>query len=379
MNPELGFQEHETSRKIAGYLQDLGLRVETGVAKTGVVALMEGCGPGPTLLMRSDMDALPLEENNSLPYRSQNEGVMHACGHDTHMAMLLIAAKILSRHKDQFKGNIKFVFQPNEEDAGAELMVEEGVMGDPEVDGAIGLHIWTPIPTGTIAVVEGSIMASSYYFKLRVKGKGGHGGSPHTAVDPILCAAHIIQAVQAIQTRQTSALKPTVITFGKVQGGTYNIVIPEEVLLEGSIRCLHGGDSEVRRRFQEVVENICNAHGTESELSFKCGNRLLSNDPKMTHLVERVAREVVGEENLIGEEIRMMIGEDFAEFANRASGCFYFVGTGNPEKKTDYDHHNPNFRIDEDSLPVGVEMHVKTALEFFQRQSTLEDLTKGRE
>lgn len=367
MHPELGFQELKTSEKIREYLTDHGLEVETGVAKTGVVALLKGIGNGPTLLMRSDMDALPLTENSELAYKSIHEGRMHACGHDAHMAMLLVAAKVLSNHHDEIYGCIKFVFQPNEEEAGAELMVKEGIMENPDVDAALGAHIWTPIPTGSIGVISGPVMASSYYFKLKIIGKGGHGGSPHTAIDPILCASHIIQAVQAIQTREMNALEPTVITFGKIQGGSFNIIIPEFVEMEGSIRCLHEKDEAVRSRFEDIVKSICSAHKADYKLDFVCGNRLLSNNEEMTSLVEGIAEDVVGGENIVGEEIKMMIGEDFAEFSLRVPSCFYFVGTGNPEKGTDYPHHNPNFKIDEDSLPIGVEMHVKAALEFFKK------------
>jgi amidohydrolase len=367
MHPELGFKEFKTSEKIAKYLRDLGFRVKTGLAKTGVIGIMDGDGSGPTLLMRSDMDALPLKEENDLTYKSVNEGLMHACGHDAHMAMLLVAAKILKSHRDQINGKIKFVFQPNEEEAGAEDMVKDGVMEDPDVDAAVGAHIWTPIPTGAIAVVSGPLMASSYYFKLKIIGRGGHGGAPHTAIDPILCASHVVQAVQSIQTRNMSALDPTVITFGRIHGGSFNIIIPESVEVEGSIRCLHMKDREVRDRFKEVISSICAAHKAKYELDFLCGNRLLSNHEDMTELVQAVADDVVGDENIIGEEIRMMIGEDFAEFSLRVPSCFYFIGTGNPEKRTNYPHHSPHFKIDENSLPIGVEMHVKTALEYFKR------------
>ncbi len=361
MHPELGFKEYKTAEKIAEYLTDLGLRVQTGVAETGVVALLEGSQKGPTLLIRSDMDALPIDESNELPFKSIHRGMMHACGHDAHMAMLLVAAKILKNHQSKIHGRIKFVFQPNEEEAGAEKMVNAGVMENPKVDVATGLHIWTQIPVGSIGIVEGPVMASSWYFKLRVIGVGGHGGSPHTATDPILCAAHIVQAAQAIQTRDIDALKPTVITFGKIHGGKFNIVIPVEVVLEGSIRCLHDMDQRVRERFKEVVEHICHAHNTEYELEYMCGNRLLENDPKITSLVYSVAKSLVGEEKIIGGEMRMMIGEDFAEFSRRVPSCFAFLGTGNSVKKTDYIHHSPDFKIDEESLPLGVKLHVETA------------------
>jgi len=365
-HPELGFEEHRTSAIIAKYLGGLGFEVKRGLAKTGVVGLLRGDQPGPTLLLRSDMDALPIQEENDLPFKSVNDGKMHACGHDAHMAMLLIAAKILLNHRDEIRGKIKFAFQPNEEEAGAELMVEDGVLEDPGVDAALGLHIFSPLKTGEIGIVGGPIMASSYYFKLTIRGKGGHGGAPHRAVDPIICAANVVQAVQSIQTREIDALKPTVITFGKINCGTFNIVIPEEIELEGSIRCLHDDDEGIRRRFSEIIENICAAYRTKYELKFKCGNRLLRNDPEMTELVRSVAERVVKAEDVIGSGIRTMVGEDFAEFALRVPSAFYFIGTGNEGKGTDYPHHHARFNIDEDSLPIGVEMHVRTALEYFK-------------
>lgn len=366
-HPELGFEEYRTSKIIANYLEEVGLEVRRGIAKTGVIGLLRGNRPGPTLLIRSDMDALPIKEENDLPFKSDDDGKMHACGHDAHMSILLIASKILANYRDEIKGNIKFVFQPNEEDAGAALMIEDGVLEDPQVDAALGLHIWSPLETGKIAIVDGPVMASSYYFKLVIRGKGGHGGAPHTSIDPIICATDVIQAVQSIQTREVDTFKPTVITFCKINCGTLNIVIPEKIGLEGSIRCLHEDDEQVRRRFEEITKNICGAYRTTYELEFKCGNRLLSNDHKMAELVRSVAEKVVKPEDVIGSEFRTMIGEDFAEFALRVPSAFYFIGTGNEEKETDYPHHHPRFNIDEDSLLIGVEMHVRTALEYFNR------------
>ncbi|MFW9996997.1 MAG: M20 family metallopeptidase [Candidatus Odinarchaeota archaeon] len=366
-HPELGFKEERTSAIIADYLGKLGLEVKTGVAKTGVTGLLKGTGPGPTLLLRSDMDALPIQEKNDLPFKSVNPGVMHACGHDAHVSMLLIAARILSNHKNEINGSIKFAFQPNEEEAGAELMVEAGVLEDPKVDAALGLHVASTLRSRKVGIIDGPIMASSWYFKLQIRGKGGHGGMPHSSIDPIICATYIIQAVQTIQTRETSALDPTVITFGKIHAGTMNIVIPEKVDLEGSIRCLHPNREEVHSRFEEIIKNICSAFRCTYELEFKCGNRLLVNDWTMSSLVKSVADQVVGSGNVVGEEIRTMVGEDFAEFSLRVPSAFYFIGTGNAEKETDFPHHHPRFNIDEDVLQIGVEMHVRTVLEFFKR------------
>jgi amidohydrolase len=368
-HPELGFKEFRTSDIIAKYLKEQGLKVRRGLAKTGVVGILDGDQAGSTLLIRSDMDALPIQEKADIPFKSVNSGVMHACGHDAHISMLLIAAKILSRYKDEIAGNVVFAFQPNEEVAGAELMIEDGVLDNPTVDASFGLHVWSLLESGKIGVIDGPIMASSWYFKLTIIGEGGHGGSPHTAVDPIICASYIIQAVQTIQTRDTSALKPTVITFGKINAGTMNIVIPERATLEGSIRCLHNDDEEIRKRFENIVKNICLAFRTRYELEFMCGNRLLSNDLSMTNIVKATAYQVVNPENVVGEEIRMMVGEDYAEFARRVPSAFYFIGTKNADQGFIFPHHHPRFQVDETVLPLGVEMHVKTAFEFFRTHS----------
>ncbi len=363
-HPELGFQEHRTSEIVANYLEDCGLEVQRNVAKTGVVGLLKGNEPGPTILLRSDMDALPVTEENDLPFKSVNEGVMHACGHDGHMSMLLIAAKILSKHKDEINGNIKFVFQPNEEDAGAEIMIGEGILENPKVDASLGIHLWSPIETGKIGVVPGPIMASSYYFKLVINGKGGHGGAPHTAIDPISCAMSIMQMVQNMQTKELDALEPTIITFCKINAGTSPIIIPEKIEVEGSIRCLHEGTEEVQRRFEQLVKTVSEAHRTTYELEFKCGNILLSNDTEMAELVKKAGAEVVGKENVLDSKISVMLGEDYAEFTKRVPGAFYFVGVADKEKGTDYPHHHPRFNIDEDALEIGIQMHIKGALEY---------------
>src|SRR5690554_2811130 len=313
-NPELGLQEFRSQERIINYLKECGLEVKK-MAKTGVVALLKGDIPGPTLLMRADMDALPIEEENDLPFKSQNKGVMHACGHDGHMSMLLIAAKILSNNRKSLKGNIKFVFQPNEEDACAHIMVEEGVLENPKVDAAVGIHLWSPIETGKIGIAAGPIMASSEYFEVKIKGKGGHGGAPHQTIDPILCASNIMQQVQSIQSRNIDMInEPTTITFGRVKGGDFPIIIPETAELAGSIRCLHGNLDRIKELFERKIKSQCESDETTYELTYKCGNRLLSNDLEMTKLVKESATKIVGKEN-IESNIAVMLGEDFAEFS----------------------------------------------------------------
>jgi len=237
--PELGFKEFETSKRIVKYLIGLGLEV-TILAKTGVVGLLKGSNDGLTLLLRSDMDALPINEENNIPYKSDNPGVMHACGHDGHMAMLLIAAKVLAERRRKIKGNIKFVFQPSEETGkGAKLMIREGVLEKPKVDACVGLHLWSSIKSGKIGITTGLATATLSVFRILVKGKGGHTGSPETTIDPIITAADIINSVQLIQTREINPLNPTIIMFGKIYGGTQNNIVPDQIELEGTLRYLH--------------------------------------------------------------------------------------------------------------------------------------------
>lgn len=364
--PELGFQEFRTQAIILKYLEECELEVHK-IAKTGVVALLRGGKPGRTLLMRTDMDALPIMEENQVDYKSKNKGVMHACAHDGHMAMMLVAAKILSKRKEEISGNIKFAFQPNEEDAGAKYMIDEGILENPKVDAAIGLHLWSPIETGKIGVAKGPLMASSEYFTLEINGKGGHGGAPHASIDPIICASNIIQQVQSIQTRKLNAIsEPTIITFGSIKGGDFPIIIPESAKLEGSIRCLHNNLDKIKDLFERKIRCQCESDETTYQLNYKCGNRLLSNDSYMTDIVSQVASSIVGEDN-IKSDIQDMLGEDFSEFSSSVPSCFYFVGIANKEKKTDYFHHHPKFNIDEDALFIGLEMHVRTALEFLNK------------
>lgn len=366
MHPELGFQEFRTAEKIARYLKECGLEVQTNVAQTGVVGLLRGGKPGRTVMLRADMDALPVQEENEVPYKSVEPGKMHACGHDGHVAMLLVASKILASRRDELKGNVKFVFQPNEEDAGALKMIEAGVLENPHVDAVFGVHLWSPLPSGQIAVSEGAIMAGQYNFRLVVKGKGGHSGSPHTAIDPIITAANIIQTVQAIQTREINVLKPTLIIFGKISGGTAPNIIPDKVEMLGSMRTLYDSsdqlDEQPRRRFERIVAGICEAHRASYELEFMLSSSTLLNDRALIGMVKDVAGQIVKPEKIASYVC--MAGEDFAEFSNEVPGVFTFIGTGNQEKGTAYPHHHPRFNLDEEMLSVGVEMHVKTALAY---------------
>ncbi len=368
MHPELGYAEFRTSRIVAEYLTACGLEVKN-VAQTGVVGLLRGGQPGKTVLIRADMDALEQNELNDVPYKSVYDGKMHACGHDGHTAMLLVAAKILSRYRDKIKGNIKFVFQPNEETAGALDMIKEGVLEDPKVDAAFGLHLWTPMESGKIGLVSGPVMAGNEEFELTIFGRAGHTSAPQDSIDPIISAAAIIQSLQTIQTREVNVLSPTLIMFGKIKGGTGRNIIADKVELGGTIRYLYQNEDEnkekLKDKFERVIKGICDAMRTEYELKYIPSNPSIINDSAMVELVRESAMETLGDGNSIVAHV-CMAGEDFAEFARRVPSAFFFIGTGNRAKGTDFPHHHSRFNIDEDTLAIGVEMHVRNALACLQ-------------
>lgn len=362
-HPELGNEEFQTAEKIARYLNQCGLDVKTGINGTGVVGLLHGAGQGPTLMLRADMDALPIHEESDVPYRSRIDGKMHACGHDGHMAMLLAAAKILSQSSENLRGNIKFVFQPNEENGGALGMIEDGVLEDPPVDACLGIHLWSPIETGKLAANAGSVMAGMYYFEMTITGRGGHTAAPQSSVDPILTATDVVQTLQIIQTREIDVLTPVSIVFGTIEGGTAWNIIPASVKLSGTMRFLaedtDDGNEKLPERFERIVAAVCRSHQAGYELSLHFGHPALVNDTGMIDLVRSAAQQVLGGPQHIVSFVSMA-GEDFAEFANRVPSAFFFVGTGNAAKATCYPHHHPQFNIDEDALKIGVEMYVNT-------------------
>lgn len=367
-HPELGLEEFRTGDKVAAYLESLGLKVNR-MNVTGVSAFLEGDSSGPTLLLRADMDALPIQEETDLPFKSINDDVMHACGHDAHTAILMVTAKILSEQKQPLKGNIKFVFEPNEENVGALAMIEEGVMDNPQVDACMGLHVWNQLPTGQVAITPGPIMAGVVQFELIIKGRGGHTAAPQSAVDPILTAASVIQDVQAIQTREIDVLKePTNLIFGKIQGGTASNVIPDSVMLGGTLRYMFEGPEDSpenpKKRFERIVANICSAHRAEYKLSFPSGHPTLVNNPTMCDFMRTVASSEI-DPPLETVSFITMAGEDFSEFASRAPGVFCFVGAGKSGQQN-FPHHHSRFDIDEGVLQIGVELLVRGALYYFK-------------
>ena len=365
MHPELGFQEVRTSSIVGDYLESLGLQVERGVGKTGVVGLLKGREEGKTLMLRTDIDAVPVQEMNDVSYRSQTDGVMHACGHDGHTAMLLIAAKVLAKHKEEIKGNIKFVFQPCEETmpGGAKAMLDGGVLENPRVEAAFGIHLVSFLPTGMVGVRAGAEMAAGDRFAISIIGKGGHAAIPHLSIDPVVTSSYVIQALQTIASREVDPLDAIVLTVGTIEGGTAFNVIPQEVRITGTVRTLSEGlHEEIPDKVERIVKGVCEAFRTQYKIDYQAGVPLLQNDPDKVELVKSVAKEVVGDSHLC--DYQGMGYDDMSYFLQEVPGAYYMIGSSNKDKGTDYPHHNPLFNIDEDSLPIGVEMHVRIAQAF---------------
>jgi amidohydrolase len=367
-NPELGLEERETSSFIAGYLRDLGLEVREKVGKTGVTGLLRGGKDGKTLLYRADMDALRIREESDVEYRSRREGVAHACGHDAHMAIALSAAKLLAGISDGLAGNVKFIFQPNEELApgGAQLMIDEGVMEKPKVDGVLGLHVWQGIPAGSVGIKPGPVFAAADLVSLKVKGRGGHGALPHQTVDPILVSAHIITALQALVTREIDPLKPAVFTFGSIHAGTASNVIPEEAFIQGTFRYfdpdLHAFAHD---RIGAIARGVAEGLGARCDTVVTKGYPPLFNDPGFARIVLDAAREVLPAERIVETEMTMG-SEDMALFLDGTPGCYFLLGTSNSAKGLANPHHSPRFDIDEDALPLGLEIVKRSALKFLK-------------
>ena len=355
-NPELSFQEFETAKFIARELTSLGIPFVSDVAGTGLVGLIKGKNPDKkTVALRADIDALPIFEQNTVEYKSVNEGVMHACGHDVHTSSLLGAARILNTLKEEFEGTIKLIFQPAEEKApgGASLMIEEGVLENPKVQSILGQHVAPNIPVGKIGFREGMYMASTDEVYMKIIGKGGHGAAPHQAIDPILVASHIIVALQQIISRNRNPSAPSVLTFGKfIAEGATNI-IPNEVYIEGTYRCM---DEEWRavglEKMQKMAEGMAEAMGAKCEFWIVKGYPFLQNNPELTKRARLSATEYVGSENIVDLDL-WMGGEDFSFYSQKVDACFYRLGTRNESKGIIAGVHTPTFDIDEQALEIG--------------------------
>jgi len=358
--PETGFKEEKTSAYVARCLREEGLQVRTGIAKYGVVGLIKTDTPGPGLLIRADMDGLPIKEETGLPFASIHEHTMHACGHDGHMAMALGAARILNRLKHSLKGSVKFLFQPAEEGpGGAKPMIEAGVMEDPKTDYSMGCHLWPNIPKGGIGVRSGPFMAAMDRFDITIMGKGGHGAMPHHCVDALDTGVQVVNALHRIVSRHMNPLMPTVVTVGSFHAGTAFNIIPAEAKLSGTTRTF---DREIWEswpvRIETIVSGVCRSMGAGYELTYDQGYPPLVNDASMARVVRECAEDVVGQQQVIEPEPTMG-GEDMAFYLERSKGCFFFIGTGYEGCAS---LHSPQFDFDEDVLTSGVEMFCRIAL-----------------
>ncbi len=354
-HPELGFQEFRTAEIIAKELSFLGFDVKKQIGKTGVLGITSSKTAGPTILLRFDMDALPIQEDNTTDYKSQNNNVMHACGHDGHMSIGLTVAKILSSHLDQIKGTIKIIFQPAEEGlGGAQATIEDGVLENPRPDYCLGLHIWNEKPLGWIGTNTGAMMAGADTFEITINGKGGHGGVPHQAIDPIIAAAHIITAVQTIVSRNISPLENAVISFCSIKGGSTFNVIPDSVNLSGTIRTF---DPQIRhdliQRLEKIAKSVGSGLGCKVEFSLNEVTPAVINNSSVALYLKEVVQNLFPT-FLLDLNCKTMGSEDFSLFLNEVPGCFYFVGSANPDKNLIFGHHHPKFDFDEAVLPIAV-------------------------
>ncbi|OFE13896.1 N-acyl-L-amino acid amidohydrolase [Pseudohongiella acticola] len=376
-HPELGNREFRTAGIIAEHLESLGMEVETGIAHTGVVGVLRGGQPGPVVALRADMDALPVEERVDLPfasqvttqYNGQEVGVMHACGHDNHMAILMGAASVLAGMQAELPGTVMFIFQPAEEGApegeegGAELMLAEGIFDAMRPDAVFGLHVW-PIPAGVIAVREGGTMASSDSFSITVQGQQTHGAAPWAGIDPIVVASQIVMGLQTIPSRQLNATTtPSIVTVGAINGGLRSNIIPDSVEMIGTLRTFDADTrTQIHQRVTRTAEQIAASAGATAEVEINLGYPVTANDPDLTRAMQPTLQRVVGDR--LTESPLITGAEDFSYYANEVPGMFFFLGIAADDPEMVYPNHSPFFYADESALPVGVQAMTALALDF---------------
>ena len=368
-HPELGYEEVRTSGVVADRLRALGLEVTTGIGKTGVVALLHGGKPGPCVLVRADMDALPVVEANGWEWKSTTSGKMHACGHDCHTATALTVARLLAAQKDELAGTVKFMFQPAEEGQGGALaMIKDGLLENPRPDFSLGLHVWSAIEAGKIGVKSGPVMAAADIFTATIKGKGGHGAIPQQTIDPVVIAAQLVLALQTIVSRNLDPLQPAVVTVGKIEAGSAFNVIPSEARIEGTVRAF---DPQVRamveRRCREITQALPLAFGATGEFYYEPGYPTTSNDASVTARITPALERVVGAENV--EEFTPTMGaEDMSLVLEQIPGCYFFVGGRNEAIDAVYPHHHAKFNVDERALHIGARALVEAVRELLTPQ-----------
>lgn len=373
--PELGFKEILTAEFIIQKLQEWGIEHQTGIAKTGVVAIIRGSQQQPSstsklpvLAIRADMDALPIQEANQVDYRSQHEGIMHACGHDGHVAIALGTAYYLSQNRDNFSGTIKIIFQPAEEGpGGAQPMIEAGVLKNPDVDAIVGLHLWNNLPLGTVGVRSGALMAAVECFHCTIYGKGGHGAMPDQTIDSIVVASQIVNALQTIVARNINPLESAVVTVGEFHAGTALNVIADSAKISGTVRYFSPDlEGTIENRIAAIIRGVCQSHGATYDLDYWQLYPSTVNDGAMAELVRAVAAEVVETPLGVVPECQTMGGEDMSFFLQEVPGCYFFLGSANPDRNLAYPHHHPRFDFDEMALGMGVEMFVRCTERFLE-------------
>ncbi|MCX7973956.1 MAG: M20 family metallopeptidase [Candidatus Aminicenantes bacterium] len=377
MNPELSNQEVETGRLISSRLISLGFEVKSGVAGNGVVGLLRGYQSGPTIALRADMDALPIQEMLALPFKSLNPGVMHACGHDVHMAIALGTAYVLNDLRHQLKGNIKFIFQPAEEglssgeEGGAALMIKEGVLDNPPTRAIFGLHVWPEANVGQIMFSPGIIMASSDWFQLTIKGKGAHGARPQDGVDAIVLASQVVMALQSIASRHIDPTDPIVLTVGKISGGIRSNILADQVILEGTVRTLSEENRQkIPSLITSVVRGLVQPLGGDFTLDYRHLVPFVYNHPELAKLMLPTLIKAVGQENLLDLKPQF-VAEDFAFYAQKIPALYFFLGVKNPRETKAAPLHSPYFNPDERSIPVGIRVMSHLLLDCLEKLSSL--------
>ncbi|MDF1519593.1 MAG: M20 family metallopeptidase [Brevefilum sp.] len=367
-HPELGFEEKRTSKIVADRLEELGLTVTRGIAETGVVGILEGKKDSPVLLLRFDMDALPILEENDVDYASQNPGAMHACGHDSHVAIGLSVAKLLAAKRDTLQGTVKFVFQPAEEGGGgAERMVDEGVLENPMPDYSMGVHVWNDKPVGWYGLTKGPVMAGAHIFSVKLEGKGAHAASPHQGIDPVVAAAQIITALQTILSRNVPPLESAVVSVCQVDSGTAFNIIPQQANFSGTIRTFMPEVFErVKQRFISIVNDVASAFDCQAEISIKRITYPVVNDPVLVDLMANAVNNVDADA-VIDFSLQTMGSEDFSFMMHDIPGCFVMIGSANSEKGLNYGHHHPKFDIDEACLPYAVAILASGAVDILEK------------
>lgn len=362
-HPELGFKEERTSKIIQQELSALGFFVEKGIAVTGVSGVLDTGKPGPVILLRFDMDALPIDEENEIEYRSEVEGVMHACGHDGHVAIGLTTARILQKHKSDLAGKIHFVFQPAEEGlGGAEKMIEEGILKRPQAEAALALHLWNEKPLGWVGITAGPVMAGAKIFKILITGKGGHGALPHEAIDPVLAGAHIITSLQSIVSRNINPLRTGVVSVTSFTAGEAFNVIPKTATLKGTIRAFEQQIlDKIVERMREIAESVAAGLGCVADVEIEDIAVPVINDAEITQRVSSaVARDLPGLN--IDRHFQTVVSEDMAYILQRVKGCYLFIGSANDKLGLNYGHHHPRFNFDEGALENGTAVLVSAVL-----------------